>query len=736
MTASVDAETSPEQGGSSPTSSKGPEPTGVAEPPSGPADAEPGDATTDATVSTDESSDPTTSTVGHETSGAADVAPAEAGERAADEIAPVAVGAAGVTVGDGKPGGVVPETARRAWTGPVWRVLSSASLWAVLAWVVGYPVGAVVVKLIDANPFNARAAVLPAAFGVVGGAVVLALALWRSSKLVVGLAAGGYAAWVGTTLIASYNGSPFGDSGLRGDSARLAAMATKFTVHSTPVDGIVSSVPSEYPPLFPYLISRAALYLDQPAWSLMGYAEATTLSLAVLVGFLLWRGVVPAPVALALAVLPTWVFTQPRKSYEIITLAIFVPWVLRSFTDRSPRDGGLRFWSAGLIGGLILQVYQGYLMFALVGLIGLVGLVLWRSRNRLRYLAHLLGVGVVAFLVASWYLVPYLRATLEIGGDRVNDYFVSPSIAEDPLGAWFLLNPLASPLYLLQLLGLVGLVWYARKTWWALPMLLLMVGAYVYRWVFVLVFIKNGHTLYLHYTTRLIGLLLVAGAVLSAAELIPVLAGRLRVAGSTRRLEVVLVSLLMVTAAVAGIGTWMPNPPGLKTVRRPADADLNYNLAVYTHAEPMPDGSKVRYPAPSPVTVNWFPAEPVRKLVADTLGENARPVTLSYDERMFSYQPWPGYIAVERLASGTWTHWDERYAELVRLTTITDPEEFAAATANTRFGGIDVFVLRRRPMGWMFGEVKFSSKQFDLKYWKVDDTLANGTVVVVRKPTS
>ena len=57
-------------------------------------------------------------------------------------------------------------------------------------------------------------------------------------------------------LAISYTGTPFGDSGLRGDAARLAAMATRYSTTWAPVDGFVPSVPSEYPPLFPWLLGR------------------------------------------------------------------------------------------------------------------------------------------------------------------------------------------------------------------------------------------------------------------------------------------------------------------------------------------------------------------------------------------------------------------------------------------------------------------------------------------------
>jgi hypothetical protein len=300
---------------------------------------------------------------------------------------------------------------------------------------------------------------------------------------------------------------------------------------------------------------------------------------------------------------------------------------------------------------------------------------------------------------------------------------------EDPLGLWYVTAPF-SPLSFLELVGLFGLAWYWRTRWWARAIGLLVIGTYLYRWLFVLVFVANGHTMYLHYTSRVIGTALASAGVLSIVAAAPRVA-RLLSPTWRRAVPIVATAALLAVAALAGVSTWMPWPPGLNDVRRGNPGSPN--LAVYAHAEPLPGGTRPHY-APRGVTVAWFPAEPIRRTVEATLGPGARPVTLSYDERLFAYYPWPGYIAVERLASNSWTRWDERKAELKRISQITDPAEFARACAATRFGGIDVFVLRSRPAGWAWGDVTFRSAQFDPARWAVTTGLPNGTVVVVRRP--
>jgi len=55
-------------------------------------------------------------------------------------------------------------------------------------------------------------------------------------------------------------------------------MANRYAQHLHSSDGIVPSVPSNYPPLFPWLVGRTSALVHVPAWRLLGPAEAITLS--------------------------------------------------------------------------------------------------------------------------------------------------------------------------------------------------------------------------------------------------------------------------------------------------------------------------------------------------------------------------------------------------------------------------------------------------------------------------
>ena len=71
---------------------------------------------------------------------------------------------------------------------------------AVGTWLVATPIAVLLVHQLDLDPFTVAGVVMPIAVGAVGAAVVLALLLRRQSDLLIGVATGGYAAWIGLTL--------------------------------------------------------------------------------------------------------------------------------------------------------------------------------------------------------------------------------------------------------------------------------------------------------------------------------------------------------------------------------------------------------------------------------------------------------------------------------------------------------------------------------------------------------
>ncbi|HEX7743962.1 MAG TPA: arabinofuranosyltransferase [Micromonosporaceae bacterium] len=586
---------------------------------------------------------------------------------------------------------------------------------AVLVWLVATPVAFLLPELVALDPFTTRAAALPISVALWLVAALFLVAIRWSGEVLAGVAAGLAAAWCALMFRSALYGTPFGFGGFTGDMVRITAAATRYTTTIASSDTLVPSLPAEYPPLYAWLIGRAAVLLDVPAWRLVADFQVLFTSAALLVSFLLWRRLVDGWVALAISALALVTWTDPVKAYEVLTLVIFVPWALEVFA-RPPR-ARMHWLPAGLLGGLITVTYQAWIVYAGLGLVALVALT-WRSEpDRWAYLRRLGLVAAVAFLVSSWYVIPFLWGMATRGGQQISDLYDSPSLNQ---GLFPFLD--GEPIGLLQLIGLVGLVWLWRSTWWARPLLVMIIGVYGYRLVSMIRFAVTGHTGFLHYTVRLSGLLLTIAGVLVLAHLAPIVLRRLRLTAPRLAASAVLVVTLAWTATTLTLA-WMPSTLG--------SLPATTKVAVAAHAEPLPGGGYPKY-APDQGRA-WLPVAPIQQAVEGVLGPDARPVTLSIDERLFAYLPWRGYVAVDPLVSSTLSRFPDRYAEIQRLTSITDPAAFADASGNTRFGPIDVFVLSKRTDGWAWRDQRFSRAQFAPRYWAVVDDLPTGIVVAVRR---
>ncbi|WP_084262792.1 arabinofuranosyltransferase [Actinomadura formosensis] len=598
---------------------------------------------------------------------------------------------------------------------------------ALVTWVVATPVAMLLPALADRSPFSPRGAMLPIAAGGLLLAAGLALATVRIDRWLgpsrteplTGVAAGLLAAWVALALRNSLHGTPFGFAGLTGDEGRMSAMVTRYSATAVPSDGIVAGVPTEYPPLFPWAAGRAAALLGADAWRVLGDAQILTVSGAVLVTFLLWTRLVPAPAALAIAAVALVAFGDPRKAHEVVALAVFIPWVAATF-GRPPR-GRPHWLPAGILGGLVVATYLGFVLWGAAGILVLAWLTWRTSGDRRRYLTYLAKVVAVAAVTAAWYLVPYGWTLVSEGGQMVSDMFPAPAITGDPFP--FLV---ATPLGVLQTIGLLGLVWYRRTMWWAMPLLWLVAGAYLYRVLGAARYILTGHTGLFYHTARMITVLLAIAGVLTVVQAAPGLLRRLAARDT-------LPSGVAATALAALIGwsaftywdAWTPPAGGTAAVSG------TRRYATLAHTEPRPGGTLPRY-APDEPAVRWFPVEPVRRAVTSVLGRDAAPRTLSYDERLFAYLPWPGYIAVDRTAASSTSHWDDRHAALAALAAVSDPNTFARAAGRTRYGRIDVFVLRAGPNAWTWRDIRFRPAQFAAAHFTVR-SLPGGTVVAIRR---
>jgi hypothetical protein len=525
-------------------------------------------------------------------------------------------------------------------------------------------------------------------------------------------------------------GMLFGFGGLGGDAGRMAAMANRYATTWRSSDGIVPTVPSHYPPLFPWLVGHTAAVLHTPAWQLLGFAEAIAMSAAVVAGFALWRRLVAGPVALALSLMVPLCFALPHKGYEVLALAVFTPWALATF-GRPPR-GRLHWLPAGLIGGLSVAWYWAFIAYGALGIAALA-VITWRaSPDRGRYLRHVALTLVVMAVVSAWYLVPYAGWAFMHGVQEMDMY--KGGGIESSLLPFLAATPLAA----LEVAGLAGLVWYRRRIWWAAPLLLLTASVYAYRLFYLSYFILAGHTGSMQDTPRLIEPLLATAGVLTVVQVAPGLIRRLT-AGKPLPPGLPALGLCLVIAwtAVTLWLSWMPGP--LVAGDGPRGSSSDGPLGAFKF--PLPDGRYPRFDPPR-TRVSWFPVDPIKADVSSVDGPAASPVTLSPSEVLFAYVRWPGYLAVADTSAGATTQWLSRYAALARLARVTDPAAFAERSAHTAFGPIDVFILHDAGSRWTWAErgslperpVSFTPAQFSRTNFVVFANLPGHIVVAVRRP--
>jgi hypothetical protein len=629
-----------------------------------------------------------------------------------------------------------PESAGDGTGGTGGRLLSvSPSLAALIIWIVCLPVAFGLASLGPANPFLLRVAMVPVVLAI-GGVIVVGIASRRlPADLASGIGAGLFGGWVAFTLRVALHGTPFGFDGLAGDAGRMADMANRYASTWHSADGIVSSVPSHYPPLFPWLVGRTSALINVPAWKLLGPAEAITLSFAVVAGYILWRKLLPGPLALAVTLPVLLCFSLPEKAYEILALSVFVPWAMATFGD--PPRGRLHWLPAGLIGGLGVVLNWAFIIYGALGILALAVLTWRASPDRGRYVRHLVLTVIVALVVASWYLVPYLGWGFLHGSKQVDDLFQGGGIQDSPL---LFLTP--SAIGVLELIGVIGLLWYRGRVSWGMPLLLLTASAYAYWLLGLAAFSLTGHTLLLQDTPRLIGPMLAAAGVLTIVHTAPRIARRISVRSVPAGLPALALCLLVVWTAITAWQGWMPGgPTPVGGLYQPA-VSTAWNESTAAFATPLPDGSYVPVAAERGIHDAWFPTDPVKKDVTSVLGASATPVTLSTAEELFTFVNWPGYIAVSMGAAGTNTNWPARYAALQKLSRITDPAAFDAASARTAFGPVDVFILQRSsPTRWTWQPIDapypvltFTPAQFSPHAFTVFTNLPGNLVVAVRQP--
>lgn len=607
--------------------------------------------------------------------------------------------------------------------------LPSTTSWvACLTWLVALPLGLLGVRQYGLNPLTTQGVAAPVAYALAAGVLLVGLALLIQAEWFTGIVAGLFAAWCGITVAANLVGTPYGYGSMGGDAGRMSALVTHFATTWSPSDAADPALPPEYPPLYPMLVGRMAALTGHQAWSLLGWAQVFFISASILAAFLLWRRLVPAPVALALSGTVLIGISEPSKANEVFALAVFLPLVLATFA--APK--GVRAFNpflAGLGFGLMVPLYPNFLILGILG-IALVMVFGWRGAEEpTAYAVHAAITVGIAALLSSWYLGPLILAYSQGETQVVADLFKSGALA----GTQFQLFASTSVLLFgLQMVGAVGIVTLWRRAWWARPMGLLLAGVLIVKAVMLLRFVVTSHSFMLLYVPYLFRFAVAAAGVLTLWEVWQFRgSGLLERLGAPRRLPgIVAVAAVVGVIAQTSWAAWLPAPAGSWDANGAA-ASTQVSMATRAHMEYLPSGALPRSRARS--MTPGLPATQIYRLIDTDLGTAADPVVLTTDQRVFSFRAFRNYLPPARESSNALTRWDDRKQVVNRIARITNPDQMAGALADTEFGPIDVLVLQFKSGRWMWRDVEFSKQAFAGPRFSTHAGLPGGYVVVTRR---
>src|SRR3954453_9514655 len=125
-----------------------------------------------------------------------------------------------------------------------------------------------------------------------------------------------------------------------------------------------------------------------------------------------------------------------------------------------------------------------------MGVVAIVILELLRH-DRAGYLRHLMLTIVVAAVVSSWYVVPWLVDTIRLGSTNMWVKFWPQYVRDNLLYLPWSHGPWVSPLIVG---GLALTVFYCRRHMWARYELAIVLSIMVYRWVWVIIHHYTGNS--------------------------------------------------------------------------------------------------------------------------------------------------------------------------------------------------------------------------------------------------
>lgn len=499
-----------------------------------------------------------------------------------------------------------------------------------------------------------------------------------------------------TVLSVNLTHTPFGLDGLDRDQAFRTASMTRFALSAVPADFGYPDLGPFYPPLWFWTSGRLAVLLGIPGWEMMKWAQIGTAFLVPLLGYLVWRRVLPAGPAAAAAVLGTLVAAIPPKGDEWLALVLMVPWWLDAFADVQATDRRrLPAWWHGFAAGMLLSLHTAFFIPAAMATVILLVL-----RSRQGRLGEVLRRGsvlvLVGLLVWCWVWVPMLLERLAGAASENRQFFWLGGDADVP-------DPITlTPAGLVMLCGLVGSVWFARRRPLAEAQTVFLAGTGVAVTVGVLM-TGIGRPILVHKIYPMVDYAMVSAAVAATVLVLQ----RIRAVALRRRVSILATVLAVAAATTFALDTVTEQLSADELERAYRTAAPNGIAAAQSLEEDGlgPSGGDAtttgEQTPPSPRAV---PPQQVAELVRRAVPRDELPVVLSTRYDVYAFYGFYNFLQVNDFYSHPHAHYSDRLALLGELSTVREPQTMHTRLTTNRFDPVDALVLdvTQDGYGWTY----------------------------------
>ncbi|MGV0792100.1 galactan 5-O-arabinofuranosyltransferase [Mycolicibacterium sp. XJ1819] len=434
-------------------------------------------------------------------------------------------------------------------------------------------------------------------------------------------------------------------------------------------------LPPFYPPGWFWLGGRLADLTGTPAWEMFKPWAIISITVAVVLAFVLWATLIRFEYALVVATVTAaaTLAYSPAEPYAAIITALLPPVFVLAWSGLkgATRGGG---WAAVVGTGLFLGVAGLFytLLFAYAAFtLAIMGLVLAAARRSVEPIVRGVVIAAISGAIALIGWAPWLIAA--IGGEPADSgtaqHYLPDAGAnfEFPMLRFTLLGALC-------MLGSLWLIWRARTSTRAGALTIAVLAVYAWSLLSMLTTLVGTTLLSFRLQPTLTVLLTAAGA-FGFIEVARAAAARVSAENANR-----------VVAVAATVGTL-----GALTFSQDIPDVLRSDIVVaYTDT----DGDGQRADRRPPGAERYY--HEVDAKIRDVTGrERNQTVVLTADYSFLSYYPYYGFQGLTSHYANPLAQFDKRADEIESWATLTDADRFVDALDAMPWEAPTVFLMRR-----------------------------------------